>query len=374
MHRSLPAGSLFFVAALLLAQAACDGGDGAGRLAAPDELQIRIVEGDGMRTTVRPFGEQPADSLVVRAPVVVRVSVAPDAEEGDGITEPSGDVRLPPVTMHWRTLDPFCQVVSPTTQVAAGNDTSINHYVRPVHDGICHLEVAATVEGRPIGRPDTAAVHVDPGPPVRMVAQRLVGVMPRIGAPFAEFAPALFDAHDNSVVEAEIAYAVSRGAPNFFIEDGWVRATGEGYGEVTVTVGSLSGKTEAWGLELLGLDDWRLSWECYDMQRAGGVRVDSVHFSMDRPVVDYGSFSARGVALGIQGTLVRREWVHGEPVHETQQRGAQVFTSRKPGIIEWSPGQVAQSTPRGFEGGTLCRTGPAGEAWGRTSPVLMLRL
>ncbi len=30
--------------------------------------------------------------------------------------------------------------------------------------------------------------------------------------------------------------------------------------------------------------------------------------------------------------------------------------------------------PRGLEGGTLCQPGPADEAWGRTSPVLMLRL
>jgi hypothetical protein len=73
-------------------------------------------------------------------------------------------------------------------------------------------------------------------------------------------------------------------------------------------------------------------------------------------------------------SLVRRDRVHGQPVHETQQRrAARFFTSRKPGIIEGSPGPVTQATPRGFEGGTLCPRGPAGRAWGRTSPVLTLR-
>ncbi len=365
------------VLACALLAAACDGGDGADRLADPDELQIRIVDGRGMRATVRPFGEQPADSLYLQAPVVVRVSLAPDAEEGDGITGPSSDVRLPAVTVHWRTLDPFCEVVSPTTRLAPGNDTTINHYVRPVRNGICHLEVAATVDGRPFGRPDTAAVHFDPGPPVRLVAKPLMVMRPSSGIPTGLFRPNIFDAHDNFIEEAEVAYSVSGGAPDMLItEHGQlIRPTGEGYGEVTATVGSLSARIPVWAVDWLGLYSWRLSWACYDMQRADGARVDSAHFSMERPLVDNGaSVSPQGVAMSVVGTLVRREWVRGEPVSETHEPGVQFYAARKPNIIDWSGGQVSQATPHGFEGGTLCGPGPAGEAWGRTSPVLMLRL
>ncbi|HEY0020070.1 MAG TPA: hypothetical protein VGC13_27460 [Longimicrobium sp.] len=359
---------------LLLPLAACDGG-GAAPVAHPDDLRMTIVRGGGQRTSVRPFGEQPADSLVVHTPVVVRISLATDLEAEDGVTGPSGGVRLPPVTVHWRTLDPFCQVVEAATQVEPGRDSTVNHYVRPTRSGVCRLVAEATAEGRPLGRPDTAAIHFDPGPPVRMEVMPIRLIEPR-GVALSSFFSALFDAHGNFVDTPGRTYELTGGAPQFYFErhfEEWIHATGEGYGEVTIRHGALSGRVPVWSMVNLGRWLWRLSWECYGLDRPDGVRVDSVHFSMDTARVSHGAFSPRGAMLTLSGTLVRREWVRGEPVRETRTLDASVFAARKPRVVEWSPGQPVTETAGGFVGGTLCQPDPGGAAWSRTAPVRLLR-
>lgn len=375
MHRSRPAGPRRAALVLLLALAACDGGGAADPIAHPDDLQMTIVRGGGQRTSVRPFGEQPADSLVVHTPVVVRISLATDLEEEDGVTGPSGGVRLPPVSVQWRTLDPFCQMVHATTQVEPGSDTTVNHYVRPTRSGICRVVVQAAAEGRPLGRPDTAAVHFDPGPPVRMEVDPIVLMEPK-GVELLSFGSALYDAHGNAVSTPGPTYELSGGAPVFFFQQHfrqWIHATGEGYGEVTIRRGALSGRVPVWSMLDLSKWLWRLSWECYGLDRPDGTRVDSVHFSMDTAGLFQGSFTPRGVIMTVSGTLVRREWVRGQPVHETRTLDASVFGARKPKVVEWSPGQPVTDTAGGFVGGTLCQPDPGGAAWSRSAPVRLLR-
>jgi hypothetical protein len=378
--RSLHAGRL--AAALLFLLAACDGGGGPAPVADPDDLQISILDGGGQRATVRPPGNQPADSLVVRVPVVLRVSVAQDLDAEDGATGPSPRVRLPDgITVHWRTVEPFCQVVHATTQLAPGTDTTSNQYVRPTRSGICRVEVAATVEGRPFGTPDTAAVHFSAGPPVRAVAREPIVpiVTGTAGQHVFRFMPNVFDVYDNLVedIEFSFTFAVTKGAPNFSIRDvreGFVWAPEEGYGAVTATYGPVSATTELWALDFLPSRLWRLSWECYGMQRPDGVVVDSVHHQMDRAAAGYGGVTARGLTTGFQGTITSREWVRGQPVRETQRLRATVFAAQLPDILTWSPGQVSQAVPEGYRGGTLCEPGPDGAAWTRTSPMRVDRL
>ncbi|HEY0020069.1 MAG TPA: hypothetical protein VGC13_27455 [Longimicrobium sp.] len=375
MHRSRPAGPRRAALALLLALAACDG-RAADPLAHPDDLQMTIVRGGGQHASVRPFGEQPADSLVVHTPVVVRIALATDLEAEDGVTGPSGGVRLPPVTVHWRTLDPFCQVVEATTQVEPGSDSTVNRYVRPTRSGVCRLVAEATAEGRPVGRPDTAAIHFNPGPPVRIQAPAAAMIEPFRGAEINLFPVGLFDAHGNFVRPSRITYELSGGAPQFYVEHAfvdWLRTRGEGIGEVTATADGLSVRVQVWALEVMGRSSWRLSWECYGMDRPDGVRVDSVHLRMDTAQPSYGGLSPRGVALTLTGTLVRREWVRGEPVRETRTPEAQVFAAKKPGVVEWSATQAAPETAAGYVGGTLCQPDPGGAAWSRTSPAQLIR-
>jgi hypothetical protein len=365
--------------ALLLVLAACDGGDGPGAVANPDNLEIRIVDGRGQRTYVRPPGEQPADSLVVHTPVVLQVSLKREFREGDGITEASGRVPLPPVTVHWRTLDPFCQAVSATTQLAPGSDTTSNQYLRPSLTGICHLVAEATVEGRPIGRPDTAAVHFDAGPAAKVISPefRIIEVG-FTGIEAASFVPIVYDVYGNYVEYIDYEYAITAGAPNFAIRQAAtlrVFALQEGVGAVTATsipgtsLVPVTATTEVWALNILYRKSWRLSWECYAMQRADGVIVDSVHYSMNPASVGYGAVTPRGFTASFGGTLVRREWVHGQPVRETVEPDESVTAAQRPGTLQWPNGQVAPATPGGYEGGTLCEPGPGGAVWGRTSPV-----
>jgi hypothetical protein len=382
MHRTRPAGPARIAAALFLLLAACDDGGGPAPVADPDDLQIRIVDGGGQRATVRPPGNQPADSLVVRVPVVLRVSVTQDVEAEDGATGPSRGVRLPDgVTIHWRTLEPFCQVVHATTQLAPGTDTTSNQYVRPTRSGICQLEAVATVEGRPFGKPDTAAVHFAAGPPVRAESREPIVAMATGtgGQHVFRFMPRVFDVYDNLVedIEYSFTYAITKGAPNFAIRDvreGFVWAPDEGYGAVTATYGTVSATTDVWALDFLPFRIWRLSWECYGMQRADGAVVDSVHHQMDRAAAGYGGVSVRGLTIGFRGTITSREWVRGQPVRETQSLDATVFAGQLPDILTWSPGQVSQAVPTGYRGGTLCEAGPDGAAWSRTSPMRVDRL
>jgi hypothetical protein len=375
MHRSRPAGPRRAALALLLALAACDG-RAADPLGHPDNLQMAIVRGGGQHATVRPFGEQPADSLIVPTPVVVRISLATDLEEEDGLSGPSGGVRLPPVTVHWRSLDPFCHVVDATTQVEPGSDTTVNRYVRPTRSGTCRVLVQATAEGRPVGRPDTAAIHFNPGPAVTIEAPPVVSIEPIRGMEMHLFIFGVSDVYGNSVDPSHVTRELTAGAPRFYVEHrfaDWLRTTGEGIGEVTITADGLSTRTQVWALEIMGAFSWRLSWECYGMDRPDGVRVDSVHFSMDTVQPTYGSYSQRGVMLNLTGTLVRREWVRGQPVRETRAPGTQLFAAKKPGVVEWSPTEVAQETPAGYVGGTLCQPDPGGAAWSRTSPARLIR-
>ncbi|HEY0020073.1 MAG TPA: hypothetical protein VGC13_27475 [Longimicrobium sp.] len=382
MHPTRFAGPGRLAAALLLLLAACGDGGGPVPVADPDDLEISILDGGGQRATVRPPGDQPADSLLVRVPVVLRVSVVRDVEGEDGATGPSRRVRLPDgVTVHWRTLEPFCQVVHATTQLAPGTDTTSNQYVRPTRSGICRVEAAATVEGRPIGAPDTAAVHFAAGPPVRAVSREPIVAMTTgtAGEHVFRFMPRVFDVYDNLVedIEFSFTFAITKGAPNFAIRDvrgGFVWAPEEGYGAVTATYGTVSATSEAWALDFLPFKSWRLSWECYGMQRPDGAVVDSVHHQMDPAAAEYGGLNARGLTTSFRGTVTRREWVRGQPMRETRQLGATVFAGQRPDILTWSPGQVSQAVPTGYRGGTLCEPGPDGAAWTRTSPMRVDRL
>jgi hypothetical protein len=382
MHLPRFAGAGRLAAALLILLAACGDGGGSAPVADPDDLQIGIVDGGGQRSTVRPPGDQPADSLVVGVPVVLRVSMVQDLEAEDGATGPSRQVRLPDgITVHWRTLEPFCQVVHATTQLAPGTDTTSNQYVRPTRSGICQLEAVATVEGRPFGKPDTAAVNFAAGPPVRGVPREPVVTMTTgtAGVHIFRFMPFLYDVYDNLVedIEYSFTYAITKGAPNFamrYVREGFLWAPEEGYGAVTATYGPVSVTGEAWALDFLPARLWRLSWECYGMQRADGAVVDSVHHRMDGAAAGYGDPSPRGLTTGFQGTVTSREWVRGQPVRETQRLGATVFAGQLPDVLTWSPGQVSQAVPTGYRGGTLCEPAPDGAAWSRTSPMRVDRL
>jgi hypothetical protein len=375
MRRIRPARARCLAAALLLLPAACEGGGGPAPVAHPDDLEIRIVEGAGQRAIVRPPGEQPPDSLIVRTPVVVRVSLSQDVEDDDGVTGPVRRARLPAVTLHWRTTEPFCQPLHATTQLAPGSDTAVNHYVRPIRAGICLLVVEATVEGRPFGAPDTAAIHFAAGPVTQVVTYGPVLMEAgTLGLRTYFFEPTLFDAYGNAWIDVEYTYEIEAGAPNFAIRDvreGFVWAPAEGYGSVAAT-SAPGGRviTEAWAITVLPKKWWRLSWECYAMRRGDGVLVDSVHYRMERASAGYGApLTALGLTTGFQGTLTRREWVHGQPVRETHDPDGTVSGAQRPGALYWPSGQVSPAVPGGYRGGTLCEPDSGGAAWGRTSPL-----
>jgi hypothetical protein len=237
----------------------------------------------------------------------------------------------------------------------------------------------ATVEGRPIGRPDTAAIHFDAGPAAEVIPLEFAIIeADPTGVPAAVFNPTVYDAYGNWVDGITYDYVITEGAPNFAIREVpsvTVFALQEGVGAVTATsrpgtsLVPVTATTEIWAINLIPKKRWWLSWECYDMRRADGVVVDSVHVRMDSAQAGYGAMTPRGLTATFLGTLVRTEWVQGQPVQETQTPDASVNASQRPGSLHWPSGQVAPKTSKGYQGGTLCEPGPGGAAWGRTSPV-----
>lgn len=350
------------LAALL---AACDGG-GADPIAAPHQLRLDIVRGKGIIDTVR-RQDAPADARTA-LPVVVRVyaELERSAQVLPGATGPALDVRIPPVEIVWRTLEPWCQPESGRTAIAAG-DTAVMRLRLPTVANKCRLVADGVVNGTVFGT-DTAVVDFKPGPAVRYELQSLVVLLPRVDTDVRGIPHDARDAYGNAVDDPGFAWAVTAGAPNFSLKDYVLRGEAEGVGALQATGAGSTQTATLWSLRN-AVGAWRLTWRCYGARLADGTYADSAHYALYPADSYYGSFSPRGIALGFRGTLNVRTWVRGGPARDEQTLAATRYAAQRPGVLEWSPGQVATATGLDYAGGSLCDPAAGGGPWTGFGPA-----
>jgi hypothetical protein len=369
MRRTPRPRSASLVLALLLA--ACgDGGEG-DTIARPHELRLDVIEGRGMRDTVRGPNES-AES--VSRPIVVQVSTALNAAAQvlPGATGPSLAVQIPPVEVRWRTLEPWCQAVHATTTIAAG-DTTSNQLRIPTLADNCHLVAEGVADGI-VFDADTAVVGFSAGAIVSFAMSARIAFIQSLGMDVRGMVSDARDAYGNIVDVIEPTTVITAGAPRFTSTDTLVRASSEGVGEMRVTVGTATRTATLWALRDLR-DDWRLSWACYDAPLPGGAHADSARYTLENAEATYGSITGRGWGVQFTGILRTRLWLRGQPVQETALPSTSRFAAQQPGMVEWFPGQTAAWTGAGYAGGSLCESSPVqGAAWTRSAPVLAEKL
>jgi hypothetical protein len=357
----------------LLLAAACRDGGGGVIVAGVNDLRMDIVAGKGIVSQVRPAGVEDADSAVVQQPITVRITVSPDRLEEAGATGPDPRLSIPPVEIRWRALESWCEPVLEVTPVGAGADSVSNHVRRPTVAANCHLLAEAVADGRVFGT-DTSVVSFAPGPAVTIVT------LPHLAWPFRQRLPmilavnAIQDAYGNYDTLPVFSIAIIRGAPLITkVDDQTIRASGETAGEVELSFGAIGRRVEVWALEEMRRP-WLLAWACYGGAGAGGAQIDSVHYHFDAAAGRYGAFSGPGVAVTFEGSRTDTTWIAGQPPRETVVPGTTFPAVQRPGLLEWSPGQVAPATgtSTGYLGGTLCAAPAGGGAWARTSPVSVL--
>ncbi|HEX2209900.1 MAG TPA: hypothetical protein VHG93_19655 [Longimicrobium sp.] len=360
--------SLLLAIPLLLA--ACrDAGDTRTLTPGPDDLRLAIVTGKGIVSTVRPVGVQEGDSAVVLQDITVRVTVSPDLLDAEGVTGPGPRVRLPAVEVRWRALEAWCQPVQSATPLPADADSVANRVRRPTVNGSCHLVAEGVAEGR-VFDTDTAVIDFRAGPAV------VVQTYTRMAWPFRQrLHPAfafidVLDAYGNHETEPVFTTAISRGAPVMSVtQDGFIRATAEATGEMEITVGTVKNRVELWALEEMRRP-WRITWACYGGAGADGAQIDSVHYRFESATTRYGAVAAPGIAVTFEGNRFSTTWVQGRAPVEHTLPNTTFHALQRPGLLEWSPGQVALGTGNlTFQGGTLCEAPPGGGAWARTAPV-----
>ena len=359
----------------LLLLSACDGGGKAVEIASPYDLRISIVEGKGIRSTVRDPAAPAGDPNLTSEPVTVQVSVAGQQNRlpGAGSTGPAAEVRLPAVEIHWRTLDSrWCQPWQAVTPVVRG-DTASNFYRRPTRSGDCRLVAEGVVNGH-VFDADTAIATFLPGPVASVVVPPRNGFFVSSVVPVRLLAGPAHDAYGNLVDDFTVSATLLRGGPAISLAgDSVLRSLQEATGAVSLRIGTITREVELWVMPNLATRRWRLTWECYDAALAGGARSDSVHYRLDEARAGNGSFLAPGLYVGFVGTLTTRTWTRGEPVRQTVVPATSLSAVQRPFTLEWPNGQTALTTAAGYQGGTLCEP-PPGSAWARTSPVRVERL
>lgn len=351
---------------LLSLLSACDGGD--APLAKPNELRLTIVNGKGIRDTVR-SSKDPAD-LLQEDFVVVQVWAQLDA--GGSATGPGAEARIPPVEVVWRTLEPWCRAERSTTPAGRENTASNRLYV-PTVAGQCRLVAEGMVNGFVFGS-DTTVAGFAPGPIASFSVRQLIPVVMPYATNVRLQVGDLKDEHGNAISPlADVRLTLTAAPAAITADDTLIYATGEGVASATVRGGTATRETRILALRDVR-DDWRLSWSCYDAPLADGAHADSARYVMDPADAQYASMSARGPVVRFVGTLTTRMWVRGEPVRESSVPFTLRNAAQWAGWLEWAPGQTSTMTATGYAGGSLCDPGPQGSTWARSSPVVADRL
>jgi hypothetical protein len=372
MHRNRLARARSPVILLFLSLAACDGGGGAG-IARPEQLQVDIVTGRGMHLPVRDPAT-PVDDPGLAPPVVARVGLVPEARErGEvGATGP-GRLRLPPVEIHWRVLEPWCAAEHAVTPLQG--DSATNFLRRPTRTFVCHLVAEGVVDGRVFGA-DTAVASFEAGPAVTFQPVRLLLMGLGSEIPFAALARGPLDAYGNEIgIIPPYTALLTSGGPVLTVEDTTLHAgPAEAVGNVRMTVGATTADITVWVIRSMQSHWWHVSWECYGLDLPGGARVDSAHYQLDAGETRTGAFGERGLHIGMRGTLARRLWVHGEPVEETFAAASR-FAAQRPFGLVWHNGETAVSSgvAEQYDGGNLCEPLPGGGSWERFAPARAVR-
>lgn len=352
---------------LIALLAACGDDGGTEPVAQLHQLRLDIIEGKGIRDTVRAPGD-PEDAATSRA-VVVRVypDVQRSVQARSGAAGPSLDARIPPVEIRWRTLEPWCRPERATSTITRGDTASVR-IVLPIVANFCRLQVEGVLNGN-VFDTDTAVVDFAPGPVATYRLRPRDFMYMGSTRDVRELVEEAQDAHGNPIEFPELQWELTAGNPQIRINDLILTAATEGEGSLRVTgAGSVQTAT-LWSL--FGVEGaWRLTWSCHDAALPGGAHADSAQFTY-LANSHYGEFTPRGVVVGFRGALTTRLWVRGEPMRETVDMGVARHVAQRPGILEWSPGQVATRTGRVFSGGSLCETLPGAGPWARFAPVRM---
>lgn len=355
---------------LLLLLAACGDGGGTDPLVPFHELRLDIIEGKGIRDTVRAVGE-PADALV-SLPIVVRVraDVGASVQAMPGATGPALEMRLPPVEVTWRALETWCRPERDRSPVTRG-DTAWLFVHLPTVAEECHV-VAEGVANGSVFDSDTAVIDFDPGPVVSFELAPTVGFLFHRPVYLTEVSGAHMDAHGNFNTAPPFTTTITAGAPVFTSEDTLIRASGEGVGAMRVTSGGVSHTASLFAVRDLS-ETRRVSWGCYDAALPDGTHADSARYSLEVTEVTYSSLSGLGMAVRFRGTLDTRLWMRGQPEVRTSTPAAARSAAQRPGELEWPFGQVSRAEGRGYAGGSLCEPGLRGAPWARFAPVRLER-
>ncbi|HEX5869719.1 MAG TPA: hypothetical protein VFY65_04870, partial [Longimicrobium sp.] len=358
MHRTRCLRARNPILLLLLALAACDGGESAG-IARPEQMELTIVSGRGMVLTVRDPA-LPADDPGHSDPVVARVSLALEAtEKGEVDATGPGRLRLPPVEIHWRMLEPWCTAAHDVTPVHG--DTASNFYIRPTRTVTCNLVAEGVAEGR-VFDADTAAVIFNAGPAVDFQPAGLVLLVVYGDFPFRALPRGPLDFYGNPV-RGTPAYTATlvTGPPVITVQDDTLLVAGgdEGSGNVRVTVGARTADIPVWVIRPMETHQWSMSWRCYGMELPDGAYADSAYYRYDTDRIQTGSFSEQGLHVGMRGTLWTRTWVRGEGMRETFDVTSR-YVSQRPNEMVWHNGERAAATGVSlrYDGGNLCDAPP----------------
>jgi hypothetical protein len=354
----------------LLLLSACDGGETAV-VARPHEMRIAIISGRGGVDSVRDATLPAGSQQLTAAPIVARVFAVLDDDADNPITQPGRAVRLPPVTVEWRALQPACEPLVRTSALAEG-DTAVNFIHRPTEALTCRLVAEALVDGQVFGA-DTSAITFRPGPVASFEVGSVVGHLLGYALPYHLAVGNPVDAWGNPVEFFPVSAQMLTGSPPFQVVDTMIVSPVEAVGTARISVGTVSREVNVWAFaDLRG--DWRLEWACHDLAppAAGEAHTDSVHYRLDGQT-RYGDITGRGLMVGFAGTLVARRWERGQPVHESTIPNSVRYAAQRPGVLEWSPGQTAPATATGYAGGSLCEPLVDGRTWNRFTPVRIQR-
>ncbi|HLM66893.1 MAG TPA: hypothetical protein VK358_05155 [Longimicrobium sp.] len=250
-----PPGAPLLLAALL---AAC--GDGAAEpVARLHELRLDIIQGKGIRDTVRAEGD-PADART-SLPVVVRVYV--DAQRSaqvlPGATGPALEGRIPPVEIAWRTLEPWCQPERASSAITRG-DTAAMHLRLPTLAQRCHLVAEGVLDGNVFGT-DTAVVDFHPGPLASFQVPPLIVFPKDFRLDVRLISHDAKDRYGNGIPAPDITWTLAAGAPLFTLNGLILHAPDEGTATLQASAIGQAQTTAAWTVTNL-VGAWRLSWGC----------------------------------------------------------------------------------------------------------------
>ncbi len=192
-------------AALLLVVAACGGGDGGG-IARPDELDLRIVRGDGQRARVVSTASASAARLsvagqtdpdVLPEPLVARIVIdgGPSASRGGAgeITGPTMQTLPAGILVDWSAEPEGCgrPFVNSTPPVA---DTVTNFWRKGTRAGVCKMRLRLIAGGQPV-TVDSFTATFDPGPIAPGYTWNRAGFV----SPIIVSENVLHDVHDNII-------------------------------------------------------------------------------------------------------------------------------------------------------------------------------